>query len=339
MVLLSVETSGRGWVGLFYPSWGSSAFYDALVAVGGYGSSTVAYWTILPGFPLMLHLIMIPLLDFGQVGLIAAFRTAWVVAVVISWILTTVAVPMFQSLAERAMSRTEAMNCALMMFFFPEVFVFSSLGFSSAFFLLLELLAWVMLSKKLYGGWVVAACWLSLTELCGIALSVMFAAEAIRLRMRRKNLIWCFMPLAAVLLWFGYVQVVSGYWMNVFGVGPFLVEYFSALLGFTALPVASGQVYFYPIVSSSLLCFVMIVAFLSFHVRKTDCVMGCYAISMALACAVLVPVGALPRLLSLIFPVWLNLRIRSIFLTGVVLAFFFLMSVPLWNGIVAGYLG
>ncbi len=339
MVLVSIGSSGRGLADLFYPSWGSSAFYDALLVAAGYGSSTVAYWTVMPAFPSLLRLIMMPLLGFGNGGIIEVFRSAWVVAVIVSWILVTVAVPIFQSIAEQVMSRVEAMNCALVMFFFPEVFVFSSLGFSSAYFLLIELVAWVLLTKKAYVGWIFAACLFSLTELCGVAISIMFAAEVIRIRMSKKMLIYPFMPVAAFLSWLGYVQVVSGNWMNVFGTGPHLVEYFSELLGFTGLTLVSGQVYFDPIISSSVLCFLMIVGFLAFRVYRVNCVMGSYAISMVVACAVLVPVGALPRLLSLIFPVWLNLRIRSPLLTMGLLFFFFLMSLLLWNGLIFGYLG
>src|SRR5208282_6937316 len=129
-----------------------------------------AYWTIMPTFPSLLRLILIPMLGFGRADIIEVFRSAWVVAVVVSWILATVAVPIFQSIAEQVMGRVEAMNCALIMFFFPEVFVFSSLGFSSAYFLLLELVAWVMHTKKAYVGWIFAACLFSLTELCGVAI-------------------------------------------------------------------------------------------------------------------------------------------------------------------------
>ncbi len=337
MVLVGIGSSGRGLADLFYPSWGSSAFYDALLVAAGYGSSTVAYWTVMPAFPSLLRLIMIPLLGFGNAGIIEAFRAAWVVAVIVSWILVTVAVPIFQSIAEQVMSRVEAMNCALVMFFFPEVFVFSSLGFSSAYFLLIELVAWVLLTKRAYVGWIFAACLCSLTELCGVAISIMFAAEVIRIRMSKKMLIYSFIPVAAFLSWLGYVQVVSGNWMNVFGTGPHLVEYFSELLGFTGLSVAS--VYFDPIISSSVLCFLMIVGYLAFRVYRVNCVMGSYAISIVVACALLVPAGALPRLLSLIFPVWLNLRIRSALLTMGLLFFFFLMSLLLWNGLIFGYLG
>jgi len=338
MVLVSMGSSGRGLADLFYPSWGSSAFYDALLAAAGYGSNTVAYWTIMPSFPSLLHLILIPLLGFGKADIIEVFRSAWMVAVIVSWVLATVAVPIFQSIAEQVMSRVEAMNCALIMFFFPEVFVFSSLGFSSAFFLLLELVAWILLTNKAYVGWIVAACLFSLTELCGVAISIMFVAEIVHPRVSRK-LIYSFLPVAAFLSWLGYAQIVSGNWMNVFGTGPYLVEYFSALLGFTSLSVASGQVYFDPIISSAVLCFLMIVGFLAFRVCTVNRVMGSYAISMVVACAILVPVGALPRLLSLVFPVWLNLRIRSPFLALALVFFFFLMSLLLWNGLIVGYLG
>jgi hypothetical protein len=336
MVLVSIGSSGRGLADLFYPSWGSSAFYDALLAAAGYGSGTVAYWMIMPSFPSLLHLILIPLLGFGSVNIIRVFRSAWVVAVIVSWVLATVAVPTFQSIAEQVMSRAEAMNCTLIMFFFPEVFVFSSLGFSSAFFLFLELVAWILLTRKAYVGWIAAACLFSLTELCGVAVSIMFVAEMIRLHVSRK-VIYSVVPVVALLSWLGYVQVASGNWLTVFGMGPYVVEYFSALLGFTGLSVAS--VYFDPIISSAVLCFLMIVGFLAFRVYRVNSVMGSYAISMLVACAVLVPAGALPRLLSLIFPVWLNLRIRSLLLTVALLFFFFLMSLLLWNGIIAGYLG
>jgi hypothetical protein len=338
MVLVSIGSSGRGLADLFYPSWGSSAFYDALLAAAGYGSSTVAYWTIMPSFPSLLHLILMPLLGFGKANIIQVFRSAWVIAVIVSWVLATFAVPLFQSIAEKVMSRVEAMNCTLIVFFFPEIFVFSSLGFSSAFFLLLELAAWILLTNKAYVGWVVAACLFSLTELCGVAISIMLAAEMISLRVSRK-VIYSFVPVVAFLMWLGYVQAASGNWMNVFGLGPYLLEYFSALLGFTEMSIASGQVYFDPIISSAVLCFLMIVGFLAFRVYRFNCVMGTYAISMVVACAVLVPAGALPRLLSLIFPVWLNLRIRSTLLTLALLFFFFLMSLLLWNGLIVGYLG
>jgi len=209
MVFVSIGSSGRGLADLFYPSWGSGAFYDALLVAVGYGSSTIAYWTIMPTFPSLLRLILIPMLGFGRADIIEVFRSAWVVAVVVSWILATVAVPIFQSIAEQVMGRVEAMNCALIMFFFPEVFVFSSLGFSSAFFLLLELVAWMLLTKKAYVGWVVAACLFSLTELCGVAVSMMLAVEMVRLG-KVKKLIYSFIPVAAFLLWLGYVQVMSG---------------------------------------------------------------------------------------------------------------------------------
>ena len=337
MVLVSVGSSGRGLADIFYPSWGSSAFYNALL-VAGYGSNTLAYWTVMPAFPSFLHLILLPMIGLGHPGIIQVFRAGWVVAVIVSWALSTITVPIFQSIAEQTMGRAEAMNCALLMFFFPEIFVFSSLGFSSAFFLLLELVAWVLLTKRAYVGWVVAACLVSLTELCGVAISIMFVVEMIRTRTLRK-LIFSFVPVAAFLSWFGYAQLVSGNWMNVFGVGPYLVDYFSALLGFTGLSVAPGGVYFDPIISSSVICFLMVVGFLAFRIYRVDHVMGGYAISTVVACAILVPAGTLPRLLSLIFPVWLNFRIRSAALVSVLLVSFFLMSVLLWSGIVAGYLG
>jgi len=338
MLLLGVESSHRGLEYLLYPSWGSNAFYDALIAATGYSSGSMAYWTIMPAFPSLVRLILGISFGFGAVGVTELFRFAWLVAVIISWIMATAAIPIFQSVAEKRMSRIEAMNLTLLMFFFPEVFVFSSLGFSSALFLLLELVAWVLLTKREYGGWLIAACLFCLTELCGFAMSIMLVTELFRSRMSKK-IIYSLAPTIIFLMWLVYVEVETGNWMNVLGPGPYLLGYFSTLLGFTRFSIASGEVYFDPVISSSVLCFLMVVGLLAFRSCRVNRVMGSYAISMVIACAVLIPVGSVARLLSLIFPVWLNLRIRSIALTVALLSFFFLMSLLLWNGVITGYLG
>jgi hypothetical protein len=51
---------------------------------------------------------------------------------------------------------------------------------------------------------------------------------------------------------------------------------------------------------------------------------------MLAASAILVPAASLPTVLPLIFPLWLNLRVKSFLVTALAVGFMFLTSLVLW---------
>lgn len=325
-----------GWEDALYPRWsGSDPFNNVMLVAIGYVRSISEGWAFMPAYPTLVRLVMVPWFGFGigRVETIGDF--AWLAAVIVSFVLSTIAMPIFQMIAEHAMTRREALNCTLLMFFFPETFVFSFLGISEALFLLLELSAWVLIQKKKYLASVVSACILSLTDVYGFAISAMLAVVIIRLR-RPRMLFYPLLPVIAFVSWLLYVNQASGDWMNVFAPGPYIVDFLSPLMGLQQISLELGQVYLLPLVSSYLI--VLVVVFVYFAVRSfaISPEMGTLAISMVVAAIILVPADSLMRALPLVFPIWLNLRVRNSFATVLVVFLMFLMSLVLWAGFISG---
>jgi len=112
---------------VFYPRPGQDAFYNLVIISLGYIPYVHQVWTILPSYPILIRLILVPWLGAVPRYSIAESQLQITAAVAASWSIAAVSIPIFQSIAERTMSRIEAINCTLLMFFFPEIFVFSSL--------------------------------------------------------------------------------------------------------------------------------------------------------------------------------------------------------------------
>jgi hypothetical protein len=335
--MLQVEAAllHMSWEDVLFPKWGSDAFYNVVIVAIGYVRSIAEVWAFMPVYPTLVRLVLVPWFGFGRVKTIADF--AWLAAVVVSFLLSTLAIPLFQMIAEDTMNRIEAMNCTLLMFFFPETLVFSFLGISQALFLLLELTVWTLIRRKMYAGSMVSACILSLTDVYGFAVSAMLAAVIIRLR-KPKMFLYPLLPVIAFVSWLLYVNQTSGDWTNIFAPGPRIVDFFFPLIGLQPLTLEPDQAYFFPLISSYLIALVAIFGYLAIRSYTINPEMGTFAIAMVVASVILAPAVSLVRFLPLIFPIWFNLRIKNTFATVVMVFLMFLMSLVVWAGFISGAL-
>lgn len=295
--------------------WDSGFFMG--IAEFGYTFRFPGDYAFLPAYPLVIRALLLVTRDITLSAVLPAlvFGIAWM--------------PFFQSIAERYMSRSEALGCTLVTAFFPFVFIYTTIAYSEPLFILASVACWYFYTKDrmLYAGLMAAVA--TVTRSVGIFIVAPIFLDLL-FRRRWKRLLHTFVPILILLGWFYYSFLTTGDWLmswsaqKYFGsqeswfrhsVAPLFVD-----LGISFTPTG----YF-------TIGFIAIVGLLAFLSWRFDWRLGVYSIVSFLPIVGFTTLGiAYVRYFSFIFPIWLNFRPRNLVLIATICVFFYILSLVAW---------
>jgi Gpi18-like mannosyltransferase len=192
---------------LLYAATGPSPSYlsvgwDSLwyMDIAKVGYTRLASYAFFPFYPLVIRL-------FYSISNDIALS-----AVIPSFICGIAAVPLFQRLAEEYMDRRSAIACTLVAFFFPVIFVFTSLAYGESIFVLLSLLYWLQYRKQRITRASIILALATITRPFGGILGIPLAIDLLRQR-RFRDLLNFAIPSSALFSWLYYGFYSTGNWL------------------------------------------------------------------------------------------------------------------------------
>ena len=122
----------------------------------------------------------------------------WLSAFMVSFVLGSAAIPLFQAVAEQYMSRSEAAASTLLAATFPYVFVFTTISYTESLFLFSILATWYFYLKGRLTWSVLAATLATLTKTYGVTIVIPIAVGLLATR-RIRQLPMLAIPVSALL--------------------------------------------------------------------------------------------------------------------------------------------
>ena len=297
------------WLYLF-AAW-DSTFYHA-IAADWYPSLMNALWAFFPLYPATIRMV-------GLFGL-----DLWLAEFLVAEIAAFTSILVFQKVVSVYLTRTEVISVTILYFLLPPVFVFTTVSYSESLFLLLSLLTWYYHTKKRDGTSAFFASLTALTRVYGLLILVPLGYDFLCSK-QLKRLGFLAFPFLAFVGWLWYAYLKTG---NV--LAPFSAQSFwytdtaSQVRESIRLFIMYGdpsvfrflQRFQLPIIFG--IFFLGLITWLCIRTWKIDRSLGVYSSTFLLALWFLPvvsiqisPLVSLPRLLSLIFPVGVSLRIKD----------------------------
>jgi Gpi18-like mannosyltransferase len=243
-------------------------------------------------------------------------------------------VPLFQMAAERYMDRQSAIKCAIVVAFFPVVFVFTSLAYADSILLFLSLQFWIEYKALRFGRASFVLAVASLTKPLGAVLGVPLLIEIVAKR-QFKSIAYLALPFFSMMAWLYYGYYSTGDWF-VFRRAE--LSYWSQAdwLRSSLLPFLKGQAFNFQSVSFFI---IIIVGFLVYLTFQEDWRLGVFSLGTYASIILFAgpPELSYLRYFSFIFPIWfLGRRVRSWSLLLIYCIFMSLSSMMLWYQFATG---
>jgi hypothetical protein len=287
--------SGTRWfsdIEWFWPGWAKFSFFPAYPA-------TIRLGFLFTGDYLLSAVV--PVFLFG-----------------LAWI------PFFQAIAERYMSRIEAMNCTIFTAFFPSVLFFSSVAYSEPMFIFATVASWYFNLKDRVTPSTVFATLATLTRSYGILAVLPILADTVTKR-KWRNLVIVSVPAAALLAWWAYSANLSGNLWILFTAHKYWneVPWYSGWL----LPFLSGKDVGFDIAFFGLVAFFI---YLVFATAEVDWRLSLYSIPVLAITLLMVDMSSYVRILSFAFPIWLAFQTKRTYLLLPIVVLFLLFTAMTW---------
>ena len=179
-----------------------SVGWDSLwyMNIAEFGYTRLASFAFFPFYPLIIRFFYLMSNDIA------------LSAVIPSFIFGIASVPLFQRVAEEYMDKQSAIACTLIAFFFPVVFVFTSLAYGESIFLFLSLLFWLQYRKQRITRANIILALATITRPFGGLLGLPLAIDLLRQR-RFRDLLNFVIPSAALFAWLYYGFRATGNWL------------------------------------------------------------------------------------------------------------------------------
>jgi hypothetical protein len=313
---------GRDLVSVFH---GWDSLYYMNIASSWYPNKISELWAFFPLYPYLSSLANLIL------------RDVWLSTAFVSFIFGVFWLPLYQSISERYVDVDEALVSTLMFASFPQAFLFTTVAYSESLFLFTTLATWLLyLRGKTFGACVVA-CFATLTRPYGIAIVLPIFLDLLRRRGWMK-LPLVSLPVASLSGWLWYSFMKTGDYLarqsaaQKFWVGqPWQLDnWMQELFPLLGLEPASRMIGT-PIVGYVFLVpFTALAGYLIFRSFDLDWLLGIYGITMLAAILSIAAPLSSARLISLIFPLWLNIKTKNPLIALAVCAFFYLHGLVIW---------
>jgi hypothetical protein len=261
------------------------------MSIAQFGYTRLASFAYFPFYPLIIRFFYLISNDIA------------LSAVIPSFICGIASIPLFQRVAEEYMDRRSAIACTLVAFFFPVIFVFTSLAYAESIFLLLSLLYWLQYRKQRITRANIILALATVTRPFGALLGIPLAIDLIRQR-RFRDLLNFAIPSAALFSWLYYGFYSTGNWLA------FRVAETSTIwtqldwIRGTVLPFFAGQNVPF---EATIFFMIAIVGFIAVLPFQVDWRLGVFSVATYLSIILFSgpPEFSYLRYFSFIFPMWL----------------------------------
>jgi hypothetical protein len=273
-------------------------------------------YVFLPGYPALIRIAGLLIGDY------------WFGAFLVTQFFAFASIVVFQLIAEEYMSQVEALYATLLMATFPYVFVFTTLSYSEAVFLFASLSTWYFYKKERL---ITSSLWAgitSVTRIYGFVILVPVFIEIVKSKSLRR-LGYFVIPLVFIGSWLLFCYFLTGdpivswtdekYWSRGYSLAQTIAsQILGGVNGCCALDAA-------------VLVSVAIFAYVFMKIWEVDRELCAYALGVfgALLFTAMNHLSLL-RFFSFIFPVWLTVKVRNLFLVAICIALFVPVSLLLW---------
>ena len=312
---LSVSSN---WLWLFN-AWDSPQFQ--LIAQLGYVHPDYVY---LPGYPILIRIVGTLIGNY------------WLAAFLLTQGFALASLVVFQMLARLYMKPKEALCATLLMAIFPEIIVFTTLGYSEALFLFSTISAWYLYKTQRTIPSLLLAGLASVTRIYGIAIIIPMFLDIVKTKHYRR-LLQLVIPASFLASWFLFCYLSTGdplaswndekwFTSNIsskFSLAQTIInQLLRGIVGAVPVPF-----YIDPPILIALSLFVYLIA----RTWQVDRPLSAYAVAIFGALMFTATNQlALLRFLTFIFPIWLTIRVRSLFLVAVCITFLAPVALLLW---------
>ncbi len=270
-----------------------SVGWDSLwyMNIAQFGYTRLASFAFFPFYPMIIRFFYLITNDIA------------LSAVIPSFICGVASIPLFQRVAEEYMDRQSAIACTLIAFFFPVIFVFTSLAYGESIFLLLSLLYWLQYRKQRITRANIILALATVTRPFGGLLGLPLAIDLLRQR-RFRDLRNFAIPSISLFSWLFFGFYSTGNWLA------FRLAETSTIwtqidwIKGTVLPFFAGQNVPFAATNFFMVTIVGFIVVLTFQV---DWRLGVLAVATYLSIILFSgpPELSYLRYFSFIFPIWL----------------------------------
>lgn len=280
--------------------------------------------TFFPGYPFLIKFLNYVVNNY------------WLSAFILSITLGLASLPIFQSIAEKYMKRSEALGSTVIMSFFPYVFLFTTVGYSESLFLFAVLATWYfyLKDKVLFAS--IFSIVATLTKTYGILIVLPMLLDLLIHKKWKKSMITLASPILILsvmtpippqnLLGRIIMELNSATWaVGRVDLGCYWIRDY-----FTPFFTSSNPMVFFHFFHAYALAFIALGGYLVMNSAKIDWRLGIYSIVMFIVIILFGFVNGIPRYVSFIFPIWLVFRIRNPAIIVPLAFLFYLHSIILW---------
>jgi Gpi18-like mannosyltransferase len=299
--------SSTKWISLF-AAWDTNYYYE--LAANWYPSTANQLWAFFPLYPASIR-------SLGFLGL-----DLWTAGFLISILAGFASILIFQRVARCYLNQEEAIIVTTFYFLLPPVFVFTTVSYTEALFLLLTLITWYSHIRERD---IISASFASLvvlTRIYGLLIVVPLAYDFIR--RHQLNRVWYLgLPFCALMGWLLYAfertsnilapLTAQSYWNTTI-----VIEVRKRLSAFFTYGDLRGYQFLlrFQILFIIGVVFAALITWLCIRSWKLDRSLGVYSLTFLLAIGSVAVIfiqtfGSLPRFLSMIFPAGLSFQCKK----------------------------
>jgi hypothetical protein len=318
--------SGTSWIGLF-AVWDTNYYYE--LAANWYPSTANQLWAFFPLYPASIR-------SLGFLGL-----DLWTAGFLISILAGFASILIFQRVARSYLDQGEAIIATTFYFLLPPVFVFTTVSYTEALFLLLTLITWY---SHIKGKDIISASFASLvvlTRIYGLLIVIPLAYDFFR--RHQLNRVWYLgFPFCALLVWLFYAfqrtsnilapLTAQSYWNTTVVI--VVRKHLSAFFTYGDLRGYQFLLRFQILFILGIV-FTALIAWLCIRSWRLDRSLGVYSLTFLLAIGLVAVIFiqtfvSLPRFLSMIFPAGLSLRCKKRWLIRLLLGLLVAADLLAW---------
>jgi hypothetical protein len=337
-VFLQGINSGSRWPYLFL-GW-DSAWYLSIIT-HGYTFSIQTY-TFSPGLP---FLASIPTQIFGD----PLASTA-----ILSFVFGVLAIPLFQVIAEKHLTRKASFLVSLLFGFSPYLFLFSTVVYAEGMFLCLTLVSWYFLDKDRLALASTFAAIASLTRVMGLVMTVPMLYSIIRKRekVEVKKVVLSLTPFIAVGFWYLYCLLVGGdlfapihttEWSGLTTIPKFLAQDLpqKGLQAFSEISLQNWPATQFMLLPLAVIISVIAPPFLINRLKPTETNLKLFSWAAYFGILLFGAIVSFPRFVSVLFPLWIPLARgfkieKKEFLAITIMVAFFVIGTSMWISFLNG---
>lgn len=320
---LSLEGKLSTWLNLF-SAWDSN--YYLSIASAWYPAHNSPYWSFFPLYPALIRILH----NSGAPRLLCAFMIATTFGLL--------SIPLFQKVSSNYLTADTAIQCTILYFLVPPVFVFSAVNYAEPLFLFFSLLSWQLNLERRNLLTAVSATLCALTRPDGLLIMIPIAYYHMKSR-DFKKLGYLLIPICTLSGWLYYGYLMTGglipsiawrLWRteNVVRIENSLTELMSGNPnGIHGLLPYSGLI----VVSVS---FLVVSAFLFTRVWRIDDSLFLYSsltIATILVTGAIIAFRSFPRLAAFVFPLGLTLHSRKMWVVALAIFILLILDYFAWR--------